>query len=101
MSRFPVGCAALLAVTVAGCKTFTGGDGSSIGHAVVIHGSSDAQVTLAEYPWLREHYPGSKLKGQALLHQRGRTYDAMTIVTAGGEEVTVFFDISSGYGRWD
>ena len=72
----------------------------SLGQAIVIRGNSDAEVTHAEYPWIREHYPGSKLKQQALLNEGSRVYDSMTITTAEGKDVTLYFDITSGFGKW-
>ena len=101
--------ALVVSLLVAGCQsvpessggpTFSGGDGLSLKQAVIIRGTSDAEVTHAEYPWLREHYPGSKLKEQALLNEGGRVYDSMTITTTEGKEVVLYFDITSGFGKW-
>lgn len=80
--------------------TYAGGDGSTLVQAVVIRGDSDAEVTDAEYPWLRAHYPGCRVKNQALVNENQRAYDAMTIETAEGKEVVVYFDITSGFGKW-
>jgi hypothetical protein len=97
-----------VSVAVAGCQstvlpspgvTFSGGKGYSIKDAVVIHGSSDESVTNAEYPWPREHFPGSKLIEQALINSNGRAYDGMKIATVDGTEITVYFDFTSGFGR--
>ncbi len=101
--------ALVVSMSVAGCQslpaspggpTLSGGDGSSLTQAVIIRGANDAEVTDAEYPWLREHYPGSKLKEQQLLNEDGRVFDGMTITTAEGKEITVYFDITSGIGKW-
>ena len=104
-----ISLALVVSVTVAGCQsspspragiTISGGDGLSRSQAVIIRGRTDADVIDAEYPWLGEHYPGCKLKEQRLLNEAGRVYDGMTITTADGKEITVYFDITSGYGKW-
>ncbi|MBC8095103.1 MAG: hypothetical protein H7Y43_04760 [Akkermansiaceae bacterium] len=81
--------------------TFSGGDGSTIKQAVVITEATGVKTGVrAEYGWLHQHYPGYRLRGQGLRHQGGRSYDEMRIVTADGKSRTVFFDITSFFGKY-
>src|SRR5882762_8907074 len=104
-----VGCETIPGVAPGGYDTvpdgekaqavFSGGDGSSIKQAVIISDTASEKTGVrAEYVWLHEHYPGYRLRGQGLRHDKGRSYDEMRIVTADGKSRTVFFDITSFFG---
>jgi len=51
-----------------------------------------------EYDWIRENYPGARVSSQALTEFEGNNYDRLTILTVGGEEMDIYFDISSFFG---
>ncbi len=107
-----------LAVVVAGCGksnppqaqppkaeiasqgiSYTGGDGSSLEHAIVITGAKgESDGVKAEYGWLRQHHPTYRLLRQAVRSAGERIYDQMDITTPEGEK-TVFFEITSFYGK--
>jgi hypothetical protein len=97
----------LLVVLLVGCEalktggvTFSGGDGSSFEQAVIISGASgESSGIRAEHVWLREHYPGCKLTFQSLRGASGRAYDKMDIVTIDGQPQSIYFDITSFFGR--
>jgi hypothetical protein len=74
-------------------------DGTSYENAVVIQEKSESAGVTAEYKWIREHYPGSRTKMQALHNKNGKTYDVLSIVTANGAEQLIYFDISRFYGK--
>ena len=117
-------CLALAVTVFVGCKTtpgfvpgsggydaiphgekaeavFSGGDGSSIKQAVIITETANVKTGVrAEYVWLHEHYPGYRLRVQRLRHEGGRYYDEMRIITADGKSRTVFFDITSFFGKF-
>lgn len=75
-------------------------EGTSYANAIVIKEKSEGKGVDAEYKWIREHYPKSRVKKQALVHENGKPYDILTIVTAEGQELPVYFDISNYFGKW-
>ena len=75
-------------------------EGSLFENAIVIKEKSEHKGVDAEYAWLREHYPGYKLKGQSLLFHNDKPYDLIEIITADGTEVGIYFDISNFYGKF-
>lgn len=75
-------------------------DGSSFEKAIVIQEKSEMTGPAAEYKWIKEHYPGSKTKGQALMTHDKKPYDVLTVVTADGTEKKVYFDISKFFGKF-
>jgi hypothetical protein len=79
--------------------TFSGGDGSSIKHAVVITASSEETGNRAAYIWLHEHYPGSRLLDEGSDYNGDRFYTEIKIVTADGKSRTLFFETTSFFGR--
>jgi hypothetical protein len=81
--------------------SFSEGEGSSIDTAVVIIGArSEAVGAKAEYSYLAAHFPGSKVTRQALLSQKGKSYDRLDFTTVEGIEKTIFFDISDFFGKF-
>ncbi|HMO65281.1 MAG TPA: hypothetical protein PKE47_08695 [Verrucomicrobiota bacterium] len=104
----------ILAVLMAGCQssapshsestagplTYSGGDGLSLEQAAVISGARDnMQGIKAEYAWLRGHYSGFKLTRQSIRGENGRLFDQLDIVTSDGRPLSIFFDITSFYGK--
>ena len=68
-------------------------DGSSPENAVVV-GSVEE-----EYVWMERHCPGFRPGAQSLQEIEGKPYDVLTWQDSGGEERTVYFDISEFFGR--
>ena len=79
---------------------YAGGDGLSMGTAVIINAKNDFDGTRAAYAWLREHASGGKVKGQSLVADSGRAYDVMKVVNADRSERSYYFDISKSFGKW-
>src|SRR6185369_11601937 len=78
----------------AGVK-YEGGDGSSMEKAVIIKGAKNEQVGVdAEYAWLAKKYPGYKTNQQALMGDKGKKYDMLSVTTADGKKIEVYFDIT-------
>jgi hypothetical protein len=75
-------------------------DGSSYASAIVIQEKGETAGVAAEYKWIRDHYPGSTNKMQALQNKNGKAYDVLTIVTADGVQKQVYFDISNFFGKF-
>lgn len=75
-------------------------DGSSFDNAVYIREKSESKGVNAEYTWLKEHYPGYKMKSQSLSFHDKKPYDLLNIVTADGESKTIYFDISGFFGKF-
>jgi hypothetical protein len=53
----------------------------------------------AEYQWVKANCPGYRPGGQALVRVNGKPYDRLTLRNTDGRERTVFFDISTFFGR--
>ena len=83
---------------------FSGGDGGSIEHAVVILGAKGEQDGVAaEYKYLEMLYgprgAGYTVSSQSLLEQNGKSYDRLDIEVK-GKPLGVFFDISDYFGKF-
>jgi len=97
------GCALALIATCAVSAepdTYSGGDGSSMDNAVVIHAKTDRDGTHAEYAWLHEFHPGYKLIKQSLVSAGGRKVDVLEITDEDGKPRTYYFDISESFGKF-
>jgi hypothetical protein len=79
---------------------FSGGDGSSIEQAVVIHGATEGTGIRAEYDWIEVQHPHFKRKGQALLNEHGKIYDEVNVETAEGRPKSYYFDITEFFGKF-
>jgi hypothetical protein len=105
--------AAFAAVLLAACSSTppaadtapTGGvpiasRGLSCESAVVIEARSTDEGIKRENAWIRENYPGARKEGQSLMTCNDKPADAIHIVTADGNKVTIYFDISGWFGKW-
>ncbi len=77
-----------------------GQDGSSYEKAIVINKKKSGEGIKAEYDWLKNNYPGYKLKSQSLQTQGKKIYDVLTIITANGKKKEVYFDITNFFGKY-
>lgn len=75
-------------------------DGKSFETAVVIQEKHETVGVHAEYAWCADHYPGYKTKMQAFTTHGKKPYDILTIETADGQEMKVYFDISNFFGKF-
>jgi len=78
----------------------TQNDGSSYIKAIEIKVKGEFDGVKAEYKWLGENYPGYKSKEQMLVFNNNKPYDIIKIITATGEEKSIYFDISYFYGKF-
>lgn len=79
--------------------SFSGGDGSSFGKAIVVHAASESVGVRAEYAWIYGHWPGASRGKQELLMNGGRSYDSLTFTDASGQLHTLYFDITEFFGK--
>jgi hypothetical protein len=92
----------LITLTLAACSTTKKAgssgpvirDGTSAEKAIVVNSVPE------EYDWLKEKFPGSKMKSQSLLFIKKVPYDRLTFVTADGDTKDAYFDISSFFGKY-
>jgi hypothetical protein len=70
-------------------------DGSSYDRAIVITETSERTVNPAEYLWIRNNYPNSRVKGQSLNYHNKKPYDILHIVNGEGVALDIYFDISN------
>jgi hypothetical protein len=82
-----------------GGARYSGGDGATLEHAVIISGATELTSIDAEYAWLHQHVPGAKVTRQELITQRGRAYDRLDVTLPQGDAKSFYFDISGGYGK--
>ena len=73
--------------------------GLSCDSAVVIEAANTSEGISRENAWIRENYPGATKEGQSLLKCNDKPADAIHIVTANGQKMTVYFDISGWFGK--
>lgn len=72
--------------------------GGDVEHAVVIPTADHAEGVRTEYAWLALRHPGARRGSQALLSQAGRQYDRLSVTTADGRELALYFDITAFLG---
>ena len=83
-----------------GAIVFQGGDGSSIERAVLIkNAKGEEDGVAAESHWVRTVHPGWRKGDQALLSDKGRSYDRIEYRTPNGETKTLYFDITEFFGK--
>ena len=104
--RFAAFAALLLVACSSAPPTPTGGvppiasRGLSCESAVVIQARNTEEGINRERAWIGENYPGSKFEGQSLTTCNDKPADAIHILTADGNKVTIYFDISGWFGKW-
>lgn len=76
------------------------GDGTSFENAVFINQTNSGAGIDAEYKWIKEHYPDSKVLGQKLVSKGKTPYDVIMIETTTGEKKDIHFDISKFFGKF-
>ncbi|WP_129588390.1 hypothetical protein [Solilutibacter silvestris] len=74
-------------------------DGSSTGKAIIINAKNESEGVPMEYQWISARYPGFKRGGQSLLMSGGKSYDKIDITTADGQKKSLYFDITSFFGK--
>ncbi len=79
--------------------SYSGGDGLSCESRIVVHAPSEDLGVPAEYAWLRKHYPRFRAFAQALIECDGKPADRLDIRSANGQELSLYFDISSFFGK--
>jgi len=52
-----------------------------------------------EYRWIQQHCPGLRLVRQSLTKMHGKPCDELVLQNDKGEQRTIYFDISSFFGR--
>ena len=76
------------------------GSGTSFADAVIVDEKNESDGVAAEYAWLKVHYPGYSIIEQSLVFNEQKPYDLMKIKTEDGDKKTIYFDISSFYGKF-
>jgi len=80
--------------------TFSGGSGLSIKDAIVVTATNEVTGYRAAYIWLHQHYPGSHLQDEGSDNDdTGRFWNEEEIVETDGKSLTVFFEVTSFYGK--
>jgi hypothetical protein len=78
---------------------FTGGDGSSLNTAIVIHASKQDNGVPSESVYIWARYPGSRETRQDITHHEGKVYSVRTFLDADAKEHVLYFDESEYYGK--
>jgi len=80
--------------------SFSGGDGSNCGHAVVIEGAAnEPEGVRAERWWVFSKNPGAKIAGQSTSSAHEHDYDSIEMILPDGKRKKICFDITSFYGK--
>ncbi len=80
--------------------SFSGGTGLSIEDAIVIRASNEEKGVQAERDYFELHYPHYSKQGQDLVEDKGKSFDVIKLTSAERKPtVTLYFDISSFYGK--
>jgi hypothetical protein len=79
--------------------TYSGGDGSSLGEAIIVHAPTEPVGIRAERAWIKDHWPGAPGGDRALNVHDGRRYDCLTITDTSGQKHTPYFDITEFFGK--
>lgn len=77
-----------------------GDNGLSYETAIVINETNESKGIAAEYDWIKNNYPGYKMKMQSLNTHAGKPYDVIRITRSNGEDLDLYFDISNFYGKF-
>ncbi|HWY39470.1 MAG TPA: hypothetical protein VNX27_01625 [Chthoniobacterales bacterium] len=80
--------------------SFTGGDGTSIGQAIVVHAPSEASGVDAEKNYIAKHFgPPISSKVDIYPDPKRGLFDIWRFTTADGKTHVVYFDINSYVGH--
>ena len=74
---------------------FSGPLGGDVEHAIVIPTADGFEGVRTEYAWLALRYPAARRTAQALIAGAGRQYDRLSVTTADGQDLTLYFDITA------
>ncbi len=84
-----------------GNVSFEGGNGATIETAIIITGAKNTQEGIeAEAKWVKKVHRTWVKKEQALLMANGKHYDKIQYSTPAGETKSLYFDISSFFGKF-
>lgn len=56
-------------------------------------------TVIEEHEYLKKHYPGSKFLNQSLINTNKKHYDKLTFETKEGKNKSLYFDITSFFGK--
>ena len=79
----------------------SGGNGSSIENAIIISECTNEEGVSQEYLELKKRFKEYRLLQQSLLMEKGKVYDKLELIVEKGKEITIFFDITDFFGKWD
>lgn len=74
-------------------------EGASYETAIVIQAANEFEGIALEDEWIAGHYPGYQETSQAVSFFNGKVYDSIMIVTSTGMIKTIYFDITSFFGK--
>jgi hypothetical protein len=81
-------------------STISSNDGSSFEKAIIINENREKAGVDAEYAWIYKNYPGCKVSQQSLTENKKIPYDILKIVTADGQQKSIYFNISKFFGKF-
>lgn len=79
---------------------YSGGPGDRLETAIVTEGNlTEVSGVDSEYAYVARHLPGWAVCGQALVNPGSRVYDQLDLANAAGQRRSIFFDITSWFGK--
>jgi hypothetical protein len=79
--------------------TYSGGKGLKIEDPVVVNAPNEELGVKAEYAYIARNFPGAKVASQSLSNVGDKPFDVLEMVSQDGKKFTLFFDISSFFGK--
>jgi hypothetical protein len=81
----------------------SGGDGSSIEKAIVVHAPNESAGVEAEHAYIEKHFGYSKsikINIQLYQHKTRGVFDIFRFIGRDGKKHTVYFDVNAYIGRF-
>jgi hypothetical protein len=74
-------------------------DGATPQTAIILPATNEFEGVDAEYGYVQDHYPGWQNEEQSLIQENSRFYDRLDIVGPDGIRKTLYFDITTWFGK--
>jgi len=79
--------------------TYSGGKGLKVEEPIVVNAPNEELGVKAEYEYIAKNFPGAKVASQSLSSVGDKPFDVLEMVAKDGKKFTLFFDISSFFGK--
>jgi hypothetical protein len=78
-----------------------GPPGMALEDAIILPGvMHEVEGVRAEHAYIAAHFPGWQWRKQALINNKGRSFDSIEIVGPDGTTKVIWFDITAWFGKF-